>query len=409
MSICSHLPVNPSSDIEIIEKRNDWLLFLSKNYSSIVSLLTKYETYLTAVDEIARCISVLGNIEEEMEMLTSVKVERISTFLPQNLPLYSLLLFSIIPGFMAEEISVRCPILMRTVMEQLLKLFPPHLLTNLKLLNISRHDFVHNYVIYSEIVIFNGKYENALKVAAYAPVDGLFIYNGAGVNPFIIGEHADIEFAVEKSVCARLYNSGQDCAGPDAFFVHHSSRNAYLKCLVERLSKLNVGSNNRIDTMVGPLIEKKIFDQTTDLLFQQRKKIYFGGSIDKQNLLIYPTVIFLDSVQACLPEFELFAPIFNVSEYKNEDELCTFFQSDGYLDYEMYISVFGKINIENICPNSIILRNTNILDIEQGNKPFGGYGRKSSFVKIEHSIQSRPILISREINKFKSLTKKDFY
>lgn len=77
-----------------------------------------------------------------------------------------------------------------------------------------------------------------------------------------------------------------------------------------------------------------------------------------------------------------------------------YFQENRYFDNAMYVSLFGDVpDSVNIDRRSII-RNKNILDIEQGNSPFGGYGKKSNFVWDGSRPEARPFLVSEELYKF---------
>jgi len=81
--------------------------YLNSNRSQIVNLLLSYESLETAQDEINRSIKALRAIKREMKYLCNSGVNYISSFFPINLPLYSLVLFGIIPSFIAKKIYIR--------------------------------------------------------------------------------------------------------------------------------------------------------------------------------------------------------------------------------------------------------------------------------------------------------------
>ena len=69
-------------------------------------------------------------------------------------------------------------------------------------------------------MIFTGRYESAEEVDAQCPY-GLFIFQGSGVNPVVVGPEANLSAEVlDHIVTSRAFNGGQDCAAPDAFLVH---------------------------------------------------------------------------------------------------------------------------------------------------------------------------------------------
>lgn len=54
-----------------------------------------------------------------------------------------------------------------------------------------------------------------------------------GINPCIVDETADIEFAAKKVVNGRYMNCGQICIAPDHVFVHSSVKEEFLKMCKE--------------------------------------------------------------------------------------------------------------------------------------------------------------------------------
>ena len=73
--------------------------------------------------------------------------------------------------------------------------------------------------------------------------------NGAGHNPIVIGDKADLEKAVECTVYACLYNQGQDCSSPNAILVKQNQLETFKKLLLDELEL--------IKNHVGPYSEKK--------------------------------------------------------------------------------------------------------------------------------------------------------
>ena len=71
-------------------------------------ILSVYQSHATTLDEIARSVECLLSISEIREHLTR-RTKRVCTFFPLNLPVYSLVLFAVIPSFMADEVYLRPP------------------------------------------------------------------------------------------------------------------------------------------------------------------------------------------------------------------------------------------------------------------------------------------------------------
>ena len=164
---------------------------------------------------------------------------------------------------------------------------------------------------------------------------------------------------------------------------------------------VNIGDNTVIDTLVGPLVDIKVVQEMTKLFSIHKDSIVFGGRCDESQKIVFPTII-ETKLSECSENFELFAPLFRISRFEEDLELIQYFDSPNYKDYAMYVSIFGHLDIaQDIGKHSRVLREKNILDHEQGNKPFGGYGRKSSSVTSNGQTEPRPLLISQEIAKHK--------
>ena len=233
----------------------------------------------------------------------------------------------------------------------------------------------------------------------------LFIHNGATVDPVLVHENADIELAVKKTVEARIFNSGQDCAGPDAILVPESISSIFLERLEQEVKKIKVGEYKNKGVSVGRLVSPGSLQIALNEIEKERDNIKLGGIIDEQRQLIYPTIISTKlSEKKNYKEF--FSPIFFVSTYSSKEELNSYFSNPLYKDYAMYASVFGNTKDEVKIPNSVILKNKILKDVEKGNYAYGGFGYKANFIGFKDMMVARPILISKEVyewSKHKSL------
>lgn len=64
-----------------------------------------------------------------------------------------------------------------------------------------------------DLVVFTGKPSNSLMFLKKMKPNSILVINGAGHNPLIITETADIDKAVEGALLLKGFNGGQDCAG----------------------------------------------------------------------------------------------------------------------------------------------------------------------------------------------------
>lgn len=205
---------------------------------------------------------------------------------------------------------------------------------------------------------------------------------------------------MKKLIRVRIFNSGQDCAAPNVVFIDQKIYKKFIDKLLLSLNEIKIGSYMNRNVEIGKLINCEQISVVSNFLYRNRKKIKYGGVINFKEKIIHPTIMemnFSDNHEF----IEFFSPIFNMVSYKSNLELKNYLDSKEYKDYAMYISLFGKSELfkkNNFL--SIILENKSIEDVEDGNSPYGGYGKKSNFIYHKGKVFSRPILISKEIRKF---------
>lgn len=373
---------------------------LKRKRNEIINELLTCESYEAADDEFLRSISCLENIELEKDYLTKGKVGNISSFTPINLPLYSLILFAVVPSLLSKNVYIRPPVALREMYKKLFSLIDLNKhFSNIKISTLDRSIFIDAYVSISDVVLFTGKYKNALKIINHIQPDALFIYNGAGINPIIVNEDADVEFAVSNVIRARLFNSGQDCAGPDCILVHKSIIQKFIELLKKKISTEIIGNYNNKKIRIGKLLNLN-YEKLKKFLEDNKKDIIYGGRIDKELSIVFPTVL-CSNVTEKQSYFEPFSPIFNISIFNDEPELSFYFQNENYIGFAMYVSIFGTSTYYKKIKNSVFLFNKTILDVEKGNLPYGGMGPKANFVYQNGKYHSKPILISEQIYKWR--------
>jgi acyl-CoA reductase-like NAD-dependent aldehyde dehydrogenase len=347
----------------------------------LIAVLTSYETWQTANDEIDRSIEALQNLELEASHIAGIRSrERLAVFLPINQPLYALVLFGVIPALMAEAVVVRPSAPTGGVVSAVYELVASeHLRRRLRVVRAERAAFVSTYVSSSSVTIFTGSLKNGSRVLQTMPAQSCFVFNGSGVNPIVVGPHADTGRAVEGIVRAVSYSSGQDCAAPDCILVHESQVDDVLGRLTTGLGRLRLGSNADPDTEVGPLYRTESLLEYVAFATGNRNRLISGGTVDVGQHRVAPTV-FCGPLGESFAFPELYAPVANVAIYRDGETLRQFFASDKYQRRAMYATVYGEVSIE--MPNTRILDSELVLDFENGNRPFGGLGVEASFYKI---------------------------
>ncbi len=374
---------------------------LESRREEIIDLLLQCESFETVTDEVNRSVDCLKNISKEFESLSYGKVDLLCTFSPVNLPLYSLVLFAIVPSFMASEVVVRPPVLMKSIVQKICELLNlGTLLPNIKFIDIERSLFSEAYVSVADVVLFSGHYKNA-KIVQEACPQALFIYNGSGVNPIVVTDSAKIESAVDKTIEARIFNSGQDCHGSDVIFVHEKISRDFRQQLFSKLDAIKIGDYKNREVKIGPLIKVDRLTIIKDFFDAHAKFTVYGGKIDFKNGIVYPTVIEEDIRDINIfTTIEFFAPVFYTLIYHEDKDLKRYFSENNYSDTAMYASIFGHSVYSSEISNTVILQDKILNDVEQGNNPFGGYGPKANYATYRGIYHARPILISYEISSY---------
>jgi len=367
----------------------------------LISLLSQYETYEAAEDEVSRTLDALQGVRAELSAIQNpLQGLHIATIFPLNLPLYSLIIFGIIPSSFAEKIFIRPPEVMRSTLSELWVLLQiderfPHIYLN----PVPRQVFVQLYAAECDVIIFTGKYKNALAIHEACP-DALLIYNGSGVNPFLLFKNADVDLAAKKAVEMRCFNSGQDCAGPDAFFVPGSLADTFIQKLEAQLTNIKVGSTTDPSVRIGPTMKQSYIAELEDWLATERSNIVFGGKVDNIRHLVHPTILRKHIAELADYSFhEFFAPYFYVITYDTDEELQKVLSSSAFQKRGMYISVFGdNKKLERTLTFVRVLKNVIVNDVERGNKEYGGYGSLANFLLYKNQKVVHPLLISRDIH-----------
>jgi lysyl-tRNA synthetase, class I len=275
----------------------------------------------------------------------------------------------------------------------------------------NREEFLLSVKNEADIVIFTGKPENGSLLRKSFSKNCLFIMNGAGHNPIVIGENANLEKAVESTIYACLYNQGQDCSSPNAILVKYSQLEAFKNILFRELYSIkdHIGDFSDKKNVVGPnSYVEKVFN-IAKFIEKNFKHCVFGGNLNLRSGLIEPLVI--EKPLKDGPNFhEFFAPIIMIQSYDKDEELVSYFEHEKYSKNAMYVSIFGESsyistleqggklhNVKNV------LHDVDLHSVERGFLPFGGYGWASSSIYFNGQEIRGPTLIQREIFVYKVL------
>ena len=252
---------------------------LINKQDEIVDTLLQIEDKEVALEEIRLSHNALMNIKNY-----DTKANINSTYLPMNLPLYSLIIYVVIPKLCSNKSYYRpsTKTLKQSIqVHEILELDK----YNIKLIDNNRKYFYDNYVTKSNVVIFVGKTENAIEVSKKLSKDIMFIYFGVGQNPIVVEKDANIDLASKKIVDAVMFNSGQDCAKPNAILVNKEIYKQ-LKLNILKYIQYKLKNNGCIQDVNVLYDVSKFLIEENNLLFFANKLNYETQDNKKYNYML---------------------------------------------------------------------------------------------------------------------------
>ncbi|MEU3963320.1 aldehyde dehydrogenase family protein [Streptomyces buecherae] len=383
---------------ERIAALNALATVLTERRDEVIEVLTQVSNYKTAAGEIDASVEALEGAVAEVVRYGPPALERISVLMPSNIPLYGYILYLVIPSLYARHIAFRPS---RRIADQTRKL---HELLSavhglpIELDNSGQREFLENHGSRSEALVFTGGYENAEKIRSGIRRDQLFLYFGQGVNPIIVGPDADLHQAVDGIIAVRMLNSGQDCFGPDVILVDAAVSARFCNLLVRKLEALRYGPLTDPAADYGAMFYQDAFEKTIDYLRSNSDRLAAGGEIDLMESHIRPTALIHPADTVFLPP-ELFAPVFNVVPYTSTDWLHELLRHPYYAERALAASVFGDMSetVELLSARHTVSRNETLLEIENGNRPFGGSGIRANYAVRGKKRHAEPLLLSKAV------------
>lgn len=380
---------------------------INKNKDVLFSILKPIANYRGIKTEIECATKTLKGGEDEIVRESPSIVEHLVVFYPTNVLLYSYILYVIIPSIFFKKITIRPSHRDMEITEAVHEFFLP-LLSNeceINLLRCHQRKFI-SLTENANVVVHTGQYENTLRLKEFYK-NSLFLYFGSGTNPFIIGRHSDIKKSVEDAIESRLNNSGQDCMCQDCHFVHETVFDEFLTFLTDKIKNFKFGATHE-DVDYSHIVYDSVFGIVQNFYSQNEKFCIHKGKCSIEERRIDPFVFCFDKVKNLPYINEFFAPIFVIIKYSSDHECNDWLLSERQLERSMGLSVYGNINLHpKVFKHYIVSNNQSFMYLEDGNLPFGGYGRKSSIISYNGEEYSKPILISRKVRKF--FGREDYY
>ena len=220
-----------------------------------------------------------------------------------------------------------------------------------------------------------------------------------GKSPCIIDKSAALKVAAKRVAWGKALNAGQTCIAPDYLMIHEDVKDKFLKLLVKEWKHLLTNDPQQAKHFVR-IVSDKALDRLIGYL--DNGTIYHGGTYDKSERYLSPTILTDVRLDAPVMQEEIFGPIFPVLTFKQIEEVTKFVAKR---ERPLALYYFGK-------QGDYILRHTIsggtcindvIMHIVNHDMPFGGVGNsgmgtyhgKESFMTFSHrrSVVSTPTFI----------------
>jgi len=145
-----------------------------------------------------------------------------------------------------------------------------------------------------------------------------------GKSPNVIFADADIEKALNASVGAFCFLSGQVCVAGTRVFVQHAIYEKFAEELTKRAAQFPVGDPFEAQTMMGPLVSREQFDRVRgyfDVGLKDGAQLKTGGKRKgDKGFFVEPTVFGAVNNTMRIAREEIFGPVAAVIPFKDEDD-----------------------------------------------------------------------------------------
>jgi aldehyde dehydrogenase (NAD+) len=142
-----------------------------------------------------------------------------------------------------------------------------------------------------------------------------------GKSPTIVHSSANLRVAARRIAQGRWNNSGQTCTAPDYVLVFKDVAKRFLEHLKESILHF-YGDDPQKSPDYGRIVTTRHFDRLTALLASGT--VYHGGSHDRADKYIEPTVLVNVSPDSPAMQEEIFGPILPVLEVENVEQAINF-------------------------------------------------------------------------------------
>ncbi len=230
-----------------------------------------------------------------------------------------------------------------------------------------------------------------------------------GKSPLVVFPDADLDRAVETTITAIFFNTGECCCAGSRLFVHEDIQSEFMDKLADAADSIEVGDPLLESTDLGPKVTSEQLERTMGYIQKARDAgadLVAGGDAPDDEALadgcfVTPTLISEIDHDSRVVQEEIFGPVQEVFTWTDYDEMI---ELANDVDYGLAGGVLTEdLTKAHKCAKDIeagtIWVNT-YNDFPSG-QPFGGYkqsgiGREIGQEAVDHYTQTKTINIALE-------------
>lgn len=149
-----------------------------------------------------------------------------------------------------------------------------------------------------------------------------------GKSANIVLDDADLDMAVDGSLYAAFYHTGQCCTAGTRLFLQEGIYDTFMARFTEKVRSLQLGDPRHKETDIGPLISKKQQERVLSYIEQGKKEgaqcLVGGGAPEASELkagyFVQPTVFANVNNKMAIAQEEIFGPVVSVLKFKTVEE-----------------------------------------------------------------------------------------
>lgn len=180
-----------------------------------------------------------------------------------------------------------------------------------------------------DMISFTGSNSVGKKILEYSAqnVKKLVLELG-GKSASIVFADADLESAVNGSLCSIFLNQGQMCTAMSRIFVQDNVYDKFVNDFVAKAKRIKLGNSLDYQTQMGPLISKEQRDKVISFVEKAKEegiKLLCGGRIPdnselKNGFFFEPTVFAEVKPQMRIFQEEVFGPVVCINKFSTVEE-----------------------------------------------------------------------------------------